>query len=187
MAIEIAPILISPERNLPMIGTSFAERSNATVRRLLVAAGAVCAAQMAAVVGADATDLRQPAAAEPAVTAPAWTGAYVDQFAGYGWGRARATAPFDANTGFFFNWTGNPYSFSPDGFFSGATLGYNWQSGALVFGPEAEYAYFDFGRIRTAGTSSEPGELFRQRIDVTAHTVNIGIHYLFRATPTVAE
>jgi outer membrane immunogenic protein len=72
--------------------------------------------------------------APPPAPAPvpifSWTGAYVGLFAGYGWAKADATEPFDAGTGFFYNFGGNPYSFDADGFFGGGTLGYNWQSGA---------------------------------------------------------
>jgi outer membrane immunogenic protein len=46
---------------------------------------------------------------------------------------------------------------------------------------KAEYAFFDFGKIDTAGTSNLPGELYRQSIDVTAHTVRLGVNYRFGA------
>jgi outer membrane immunogenic protein len=222
-------------------------------------------------------------------TAPAWEGPYAGLFAGHGWGRARATSAFDANTGFFYNWTGNAYSSDAGGFFGGGTLGANWQSGPFVFGIEgeigylglkgsqvdpnfqpgtvplgdtvtefksdlyaaaygrlgiargamllygkagmaflraeastidpcanapgcgtglltlrgsktmpgwsagggiewrfrphwsakAEYAYYDFGSIDTAGPSNVPGEHYRQSLAVTAHTVKAGLNYRF--------
>lgn len=223
---------------------------------------------------AEASGLRDAAAP--------WAGPYVGAFAGHGWGRARATAPFDANTGFWYNFGGDPYAFDANGPFAGAVAGHNWQSGRIVFGIEgevgylgldgsildpngvargwfdtttsfrsdlygglfarlgiahgnalafvrggaallearastidpllpsttlrttgrrtmagwsvggggewafasrwtarAEYAYFDFGRITTAGPSSVPGEFYRQRIDVTAHTVRAAVLYRF--------
>jgi outer membrane immunogenic protein len=233
---------------------------------------------------------RMPVKAAPAVVAaaPAWSGLYVGLFAGYGWGRAEATAPYDGNTGFFYNFLGASYAFDADGFFGGGAVGYNLQSGAIVYGLEgevgylglkgsalepndlpastdtvtrfksdlygaiygrlgvaagnallygkggvaflnaeastidpccgattlvmtgdklmvgwsagagiewmfgagwsakAEYAYFDFGKIDTAGPSSVPGELYRQSIDVTAHTVKLGVNYRFGA-PIVAR
>jgi opacity protein-like surface antigen len=50
--------------------------------------------------------------APPPAPAPvpifSWTGAYVGLFAGYGWAKADATEPFDAGTGFFYNFGGNP-------------------------------------------------------------------------------
>jgi outer membrane immunogenic protein len=238
---------------------------------------------------------RMPVKAAPAVisAAPAWSGFYVGLFAGYGWGRAKATAPYDANTGFFYNFLGASYAFDADGFFGGGTIGYSLQSGTIVYGLEgevgylglkgsviepndlpasadtttrfksdvygaiygrlgvaagtalfygkggvaflnakastidpcagtpgcgtttltmtgdkvmvgwsagagiewmlgagwsakAEYAYFDFGKIDVAGASSEPGELYRQSIDVTAHTAKLGVNYRFGA-PVVAR
>jgi outer membrane immunogenic protein len=239
---------------------------------------------------------RLPVKASPAavVTTSSWTGPYIGLFAGYGWGNAEATAPFDAATGFFYNFGSASYGFDVDGFFGGATLGYNWQSGAVVFGVEgevgylglrgsalepndlpattdtvtrfrsklygavygrlgfttgaalfygkggvafldaeastidpcvappascgtttltmtgdkvmvgwsagggiewmfganwsakAEYAYFDFGKIRTAGPSSVPGEVYRQGIDVEAHTVKVGLNYRWGG-PVVAR
>jgi outer membrane immunogenic protein len=100
----------------------------------------VCAAFAAPflVVAAGAADISAPVTG---ATAPSWGGAYVGVFAGYGSGRADATAPFDANTGFFYNFTGVPYRADVDGFFGGGTLGFNWQSGALVFGLEGELGY----------------------------------------------
>jgi outer membrane immunogenic protein len=78
--------------------------------------------------------------ARPAV-ASSWAGPYLGLFAGYGWGASRATSPFDASTGFFYNWTGRSYAVDADGFFGGATFGYNWQSGVLVAGIAGEIGY----------------------------------------------
>lgn len=83
-----------------------------------------------------------------------WNGFYVGLFAGYGWGRARATAPFDSNTGFFYNFLGNSYVFDANGFFGGGTVGYNVQSGALVFGLEGEVGY-----LGLRGSALEPNDL----------------------------
>lgn len=41
---------------------------------------------------------------------------------------------------------------------------------------KAEYAYFDFGNVDTAGPSNVPGEFYRQSIDVTAHSVRLGVN-----------
>ena len=46
---------------------------------------------------------------------------------------------------------------------------------------KAEHAFFDFGSIDTAGTSNVPGEFYRQSIDVTVHTVRLGLNYRFAA------
>lgn len=98
---------------------------------------------------------------EPVYQAPAvgpapifsWAGPYAGLFAGYGWGRAKATEPVNAATGVFYNGGATPYSFDADGFFGGGTLGYNWQPGALVFGVEGEIGYLglDGSRIDPNG------------------------------------
>ena len=97
-----------------------------------------------------------PVKAAPAAVAaaPSWSGFYVGLFAGYGWGRAKATAPFDSNTGFFYNFLGNAYAFDADGFFGGGTVGYNMQSGAIVFGLEGEVGY-----LGLKGSAIEPNDL----------------------------
>lgn len=234
---------------------------------------------------------QKPSPATPAAASAGrdWVGPYAGLFAGYGWGHARSTSPYDSNTGFYYNWTGNAYSSDTAGFFGGGTLGANWQSRQLVFGPEgeigylrlkgsvtdpnfqpgtvpiadtvtrsksnlyaaaygrvgmaagnallygkggvailraeastidpcanvpgcgtttlsmtgrktmagwsagggiewkfrphwcakAEYAHYDFGNLDTAGPSSVAGEYYRQSIDVTAHTVKVGLNYRF--------
>ena len=91
-----------------------------------------------------------------AAAADAWAGPYVGLFAGYGGGNAHATEPFDGNFGFFYNFTGNPYSFHVDGALAGATAGYNWQRGAIVTGIEGEIGYFGLkgSAIDPNGTAS---------------------------------
>jgi outer membrane immunogenic protein len=42
-----------------------------------------------------------------------------------------------------------------------------------------EYQYFDFGRIVTSGVSNIPGEFYRQNIDVTVHSMRVGVNYRF--------
>lgn len=63
-------------------------------------------------------------------------------------------------------------------------LGWSLGGGAeWAFDPrwsvKAEYQYFDFGSIDTAGVSNIPGEFYRQSIDVTAHSVRFGVNYRF--------
>ena len=99
---------------------------------------------------------RLPVKAPPptAGAVQSWSGGYVGAFAGYGWGEARATAPFDANTGFFYNFLGRSYDLDLRGFFGGATVGYNVQSGSLVFGLEGEAGY-----LGLRGSALEPNDL----------------------------
>src|SRR5690349_13186853 len=82
---------------------------------------------------ATAADLgSRPIYKAPPVVAPipvfSWSGPYLGLFAGYGWGKADATEPLNADTGFFYNFGSSPYSVHADGFFGGGTIGYNWQS-----------------------------------------------------------
>jgi outer membrane immunogenic protein len=70
-------------------------------------------------------------------------------------------------------------------------LGWSIGGGAeWAFAPrwtvKAEYVFFDFGNIDTAGTSNVPGEFYRQSIDVTAHTVRLGVNYRFGASAPLA-
>ena len=43
---------------------------------------------------------------------------------------------------------------------------------------KGEYAYFDFGDIRTSGEASETG-FYTQKIDLDVHTVKVGLNYRF--------
>jgi len=54
---------------------------------------------------------------------------------------------------------------------------------APLWTAKAEYAFFDFGSIDTAGPSNLPGEFYRQSIDVQAHTVRFGGNRRFGAPP----
>lgn len=113
------------------------------IMRIAMAAAAVTG--LVVINTAKAADLpaRMPLKAAPAIigAVPTWGGFYVGLFAGYGWGDAKATEAFDANTGFFYNFTRTPYAFNADGFFGGGTVGYNMQSGAIVYGLEGELGY----------------------------------------------
>ena len=79
-------------------------------------------------VSAVAADL----APAPYVKAPAvakiynWTGFYIGGFGGYGWSDSQG---LDLKGGF-----------------GGGTIGYNWQTGAFVFGIEGEGAWSDIGQ-----------------------------------------
>lgn len=56
-----------------------------------------------------------------------WTGFYAGVFGGYGWGTS--------------DWSSPAVSTDPSGALFGATLGYNWQSGSLVYGLEADMGW----------------------------------------------
>jgi outer membrane immunogenic protein len=79
--------------------------------------------------GASAADLPRKA---PAYYAPSfydWTGFYIGANAGYGWAN---------NSG-------------PKGFIGGGQLGYNWQTGRLVFGLEGDLQYSAMKRDEDLG------------------------------------
>jgi outer membrane immunogenic protein len=115
------------------------------MRNLLLAATALTVVSAPAF-AADLPARTAPAA--PVVYAPAftWTGFYVGLNAGYGW--ADGTDVFVTRpTGVVDSFTGG----SNGGFTGGGQLGYNWQSGAFVFGLEADIQYADFGSALTYG------------------------------------
>lgn len=91
-----------------------------------------------AVGGAQAADLANVKPAFPAaVVAYTWSGAYVGAFGGAAFGRTRAT---DIN-GEDFGAPGSSISTSSSGGVAGITIGYNYQSGNWVFGPEIEIGF----------------------------------------------
>jgi outer membrane immunogenic protein len=71
----------------------------------------------------------------PAVTSPAydWTGFYAGVFGGYGFGNHNVNNA-NGNAGFA-NFTAN---YSSEGGIGGGEVGYNWQSGSIVLGLEAD-------------------------------------------------
>ena len=86
---------------------------------------------------AQAADLGRPSLKDDADYGPPrylWTGFYAGLQAGYAWGESRQTNTTTLVT------TGN-YDF--DGFVGGGTLGYNFQSGQLVWGVETDISYTD--------------------------------------------
>jgi len=84
---------------------------------------------------------------------PTWAGAYIGVNAGYGWGNSSIDVIGDAVTLADFTGIGIPTSVkvSPKGFLGGATAGYNWQHGKLVYGIEGD---FDFATIKGSGSAT---------------------------------
>lgn len=96
------------------------------VIRTLAWAGLGLAAMVAPSIAADVNDpyAYNPATAAPSVAAN-WTGFYAGAHAGYGWA---GNGGLDA-----------------DGFAGGIQGGYNWQSGQIMLGGEADLSYADIG------------------------------------------
>jgi outer membrane immunogenic protein len=108
----------------------------------------VCSAMLAlsGIGVASAADL--PPGAPPTVFIPppqifSWTGFYVGANAGWGWANTTGSFTSTAGTGTF--------SASGNGFVGGGQAGYNWQTGPLVLGVEA-----DFQGTSANGTFSTP-------------------------------
>jgi outer membrane immunogenic protein len=79
-----------------------------------------------------AADIPLKAPAEPAPTY-SWAGSYLGLNAGYGWSRFKINDPIEVGEEAFSN-----FSFNGSGWFFGLQNGYNWQSGAWVFGLESD-------------------------------------------------
>lgn len=98
--------------------------------RIRLAAVALSCAMISASAAAD-LGARMPPSKAPSYFTPApaftWSGFYVGLTGGYGWGNAR----FDTGAT-----TGNTFRTSGGNF--GSTLGYNMQSGAIVYGLETD-------------------------------------------------
>lgn len=100
------------------------------MRRVLFTTISLLALTASAAVAADLPRQMPPARA-PVVFAPAysWTGFYAGINGGYAWGDSR--------------WDAIASSVDTEGAVLGGTLGYNWQTGPLVFGLEGDIAWAD--------------------------------------------
>lgn len=102
-------------------------------------------------------------AARTVVQAPSfsWAGYYIGLNAGYAWGRSDVSSinSCPAGAGCAYTLPANLSAFnaagtgklSPSGFTGGFQAGYNWQTGALVSGVEADFDAFNLSRTRSAG------------------------------------
>jgi outer membrane immunogenic protein len=105
------------------------------MKRILLSTAAMAAAML--VVGsAHAADIAGPA--QMPVKAPAyvppiylWSGFYLGANLGYGWSDGSGTITVGGRTGHL---SGNA-----DGVLGGGQIGYNWQTGAFVFGVETDF------------------------------------------------
>jgi len=112
--------------------------------------------------GALAADMAMKAPAAM-VSGCAWCGFYVGGNAGYAWGRDTQDGVFGAPAPFLaIDTAAISASASPrlktNGFTGGLQAGYNWQSGAVLFGAEADFNAFNL-RGSTAGTFPFPSTL----------------------------
>ncbi len=84
-------------------------------------------------------------AAAPMAPAPTWTGFYVGLNAGYAWGSSDPSQIASGNLPPLFLGAplAPPPDLSPHGFIGGGQVGYNWQTGAWVFGAEVDFSGID--------------------------------------------
>lgn len=102
------------------------------MKRLLVGCAALAAAFCSPASAADLTPIYKAPPA-PAAAAYNWSGLYGGVNAGYSFGDSSLNSTtFGA---------ANSTTWSPDSFVGGAQLGYNFQSGSLVYGLEADIAW----------------------------------------------
>jgi outer membrane immunogenic protein len=113
---------------------------------------------------APAADIRVKAPVYRAtpVVAYSWSGFYIGANAGYAWGKTDVTASAAGPpTGFiaafqnYYN-TNGTFGLSPRGFVGGAQTGFNYQTGMLVYGLEADVQYFTVNASRDTGAIATP-------------------------------
>jgi outer membrane immunogenic protein len=99
--------------------------------------------------GAQAADLPARMPAKAPVYAPpppfSWTGLYVGGNLGWGWANGDGTIAFGGPT--------SGFSGSGDGFLGGGQIGYNWQTGNVVFGVETDFQ----GSAGSSDITATPG------------------------------
>jgi outer membrane immunogenic protein len=120
------------------------------VKRLLMASVAIVGLSLPAM-AADAVPPAPPivAVTPPVATGFNWTGPYVGAFGGYGFGLSTATT---TNDGFDENLPGATLGVNPRGILGGITVGYNVDTGVLLFGIEGTAGY-NAGRGTTTITT----------------------------------
>jgi outer membrane immunogenic protein len=118
------------------------------MRRIALAVAATTALSIAALgaatQSASAADMHYKA---PHVDPYKWTGFYVGYNVGYGWGKVDMT---NRGPDIFFAPVGGTDSLSPKGWLGGGQIGYNWQTGAIVFGVEG---MLDFASLKQSKAS----------------------------------
>lgn len=152
------------------------------MRRVLVSLAALAAA--AAASGALAADLPMrsaPPAPVPYVAVPVftWTGFYAGVNGGYAWGDKSDRNYVETYNGAFHLFDSVP-SGTLDGGFGGGQIGYNFQSGPLVYGLEADFQGSSIQNSRNAFLSPSSGYLYtgRSQLDYFG-TVRARLGYSF--------
>ena len=99
----------------------------------LIGSGVAALALLVSTLAVEAADIPRPVfkGVRPIIAYYNWTGFYGGINAGYGWG----TSNWELSPG------GTAVTNSPRGFLVGGTLGYNYQSGSIVWGVEGDIGY----------------------------------------------
>lgn len=107
------------------------------MRKTLLLGAAVFALAGGSAVAADMPARVPVEKAPPPIVAQLfdWSGLYWGALAGYGWGDSSHSEALGGANG----------SFDANGWLLGGTVGFNWQSGAAVFGVEGDLAWSDIG------------------------------------------
>lgn len=115
-------------------------------RLLMTTAGAFALAMAAQPVLA--ADIPVAPAYKAPVVAPMfnWTGFYAGGHVGYGWGRSATSSPDSV-----FDFGSGSISAKTDGWLGGGQVGYNYQSGNLVFGLEGDFSWAGIDGRGTVG------------------------------------
>jgi outer membrane immunogenic protein len=114
------------------------------VKRILSGVGVSCVLAAAFLGSANAADMSMPFKA-PSYAPPAsnWTGFYIGINGGAGWGTAASSIDLGALDPTFGTGTFPVGSHEINGFLGGGQIGYNWQSGNIVFGVEGDGDWAD--------------------------------------------
>jgi len=116
------------------------------VPRFIGLFGAVAIVASAQTVSAADMPVKTAPPSAATIVAPNWAGFYVGIAGGYGWGRAEQTDATPFSSG----------SYDTAGGVIGGNLGYNWQSGPVVFGLETDLSYANITGS-TVGTDPASG------------------------------
>src|SRR5215831_16810122 len=103
---------------------------------------------------AGAADLATKAPIAPAAPVFSWTGFYIGANAGYGWGSGSVDFAGSDSTLDAIARGQIPASLAgdPQGFVGGGQAGYNWQTGLLVLGLEADIQWTDIKKSAVLST-----------------------------------
>ena len=124
----------------------------------MLSARVAVAGVLAILAGRDACAADLPRKAPTIVPAAlSWTGFYVGIHAGYSWGRWDGALTFDPGTGPVQVFDPSNHTIDATGWLAGGQIGFNYQLGSFVFGPEADVSWTNLkgeNAFRTIGLNN---------------------------------